>query len=321
MPKPARAALWICLTVFVIMNIAAYFHAYKFSHFDSDLHGKAKNPAELTVFEKIRALAFGVSMPRPVNREYPTRPFETVRIKSIKEIEAWLIKTGKPKKGTVILCHGYGSKKSSMLGRAGFFLDAGYDALLIDFMGSGGSEGIQTTIGFMEAEQVKSAYDHIRNTGEEKIVLFGCSMGAVAIMKAQNDYKMDGTVLVLECPFGTMLETVQARFRIMKIPSFPMDRLLVFWGGVRNGFNGFKHNPEDYARGITCPALLLCGQKDDRVSMKEINSIFRNLAGQKTLRTYPLAGHENYMNKYDSRWTEDVSGFLNRNNSVKFDPE
>lgn len=309
-PKPARVLLWICLTLFIIMNIAAYFHAYKFSHFDPGIHGKAKNPAELTALEKLKALAFGVSMPRPENREKPLRPFETVKIKSNKEIEAWLMKTDKPQKGTVIMCHGYGSKKSSMLGRADFFLDAGYHTLLIDFMGSGGSEGLQTTIGFQEAEQVKSAYDYIKEGGEDHIVLFGCSMGAVAIMKAQNDYQLQGTSLILECPFGTMLETVQARFSIMKVPSFPMDRLLVFWGGVQNGFNGFTHNPEDYARGITCPTLLLCGQKDDRVSMKEINSIFRNLAGPKTLRTYPLAGHENYMNKYPEEWSRDVMGFL-----------
>jgi alpha-beta hydrolase superfamily lysophospholipase len=309
-PKPARVLLWICLTLFIIMNIAAYFHAYKFSHFDPEIHGKAKNPAELSTMEKLKALAFGVSMPRPENSEKPIRPFETVRINSNKEIEAWLMKTDRPKKGTVILCHGYGSKKSSMVSRAYFFLDAGYHALLIDFMGSGGSEGLQTTIGFQEAEQVKSAYDYIHKRGEDNIVLFGCSMGAVAIMKAQNDYKLQYTSLILECPFGTMLETVQARFKIMKIPSFPMDRLLVFWGGVQNGFNGFAHNPEDYARGITCRALLLCGQKDDRVSMKEINSIFRNLAGPKSLRTYPLAGHENYMNKYAEEWRRDVFGFL-----------
>lgn len=29
-----------------------------------------------------------------------------------------------------------------------------------------------------------------------------------------------------------------------------MANLLVFWGGVQNDFNAFKHNPTDYAKNI-----------------------------------------------------------------------
>jgi alpha-beta hydrolase superfamily lysophospholipase len=200
-----------------------------------------------------------------------------------------------------------------MLDKADIFLDLGYNTLLVDFMGSGGSEGNQTTIGFDEAEEVKTAFDYLKDKGEKNIVLFGTSMGAVAIMKAQKDYHLNANLVILECPFGTMLETVQARFSSMKVPSFPMANLLVFWGGVQNGFNAFKHNPVDYAKQITCPVLLLSGEKDDRVSLKEINGIFNNLAGKKKLTTYPLAGHENYLKKYKDEWTSDITTFINEN--------
>lgn len=91
-----------------------------------------------------------------------------------------------------------------------------------------------------------------------------------------------------------------------------MANLLVFWGGVQNGFNAFKHNPVDYAKHITCPVLLLSGEKDDRVSIREIDSIFNNLAGKKKLKTYPLAGHENYLNKYKDEWTNVIKTFINQ---------
>lgn len=46
-------------------------------------------------------------------------------------------------------------KKSSMIDKADVFLDLGYNVFMVDFIGSGGSEGLQTTIGYKEAENVK----------------------------------------------------------------------------------------------------------------------------------------------------------------------
>ena len=116
-------------------------------------------------------------------------------------------------------------------------------------------------------------------------------------------------------PVWNMLETVQARFSSMKVPGFPMANLLVFWGGVQNGFNAFKHNPSTYAKSITCPVLLLFGEKDDRVAMKEIRCIFKNLKGIKKLSTFPLAGHENYLNNYNDKWQDDIKTFINRSDA------
>jgi pimeloyl-ACP methyl ester carboxylesterase len=104
---------------------------------------------------------------------------------------------------------------------------------------------------------------------------------------------------------------VKNRFRMMGVPAFPMAHLLVFWGGVQNGFNAYGHNPRDYAKSITTPTLLLYGEKDDRVTTKETAEIFAHLAGPRQLVTYPLAGHENYLNKYGVQWTADVARFLN----------
>src|SRR5437773_2704643 len=70
-------------------------------------------------------------------------------------IQCWSIKTDSAK-GTVILFHGYGGQKSSLLGKSNEFIEQGYNTLLVDFMGSGGSEGNQTTMGYKEAEEVKN---------------------------------------------------------------------------------------------------------------------------------------------------------------------
>lgn len=297
------------LSLFFVMNVIAYIHAYKFTHFDSSLTTKTKDARHLSFGEKIKTLFLGVNNPRPENKKLPDEPFETIKLKSNKEIECWLIKAD-TSKGTVIICHGYSAGKSTMLDKAEIFLKLGYNTMLVDFMGSGGSEGNQTTIGFYEAEEVKSAFDYLTQRGEKNIILFGTSMGAVAIMKAQSEYNLGVKSIIIECPFGTMLETVQARFSTMNVPSFPMANLLVFWGGLQNNFNAFHHNPTNYAKNINCPTLLLYGQKDEKVSQAEIDNIFLNLHGTKELKTFPLAGHENYLTKYKSEWTADVTTFI-----------
>ena len=296
------------IVIFLLMNVIAAFHAWKFTHFStSDV--KALKPEALSMAAKLKAIAFGVDLPRPENTALPSQPFETVKIEGEKMLEGWHVKRPESQ-GTVVIFHGFKGEKSGMLDKSDEFLKMGYNTLLVDFRGSGGSEGNQTTIGFDEAEDVKASFDFLKKSGEENILLFGTSMGAVAVMKAIQDFSLEPRALILECPFGTMYETTCARFRAMGVPPFPMAGLLMFWGGLENGFWAFSHKPEEYARAVDCPTLLLWGEQDATVSSTETDIIFENLQGPKTLKTYPMAGHENYLLKYQEKWVENVFNFI-----------
>lgn len=297
---------------FILMNTVAFFHAYKFTHFTDKKVTKTGDAKHLALGEKFKALFFGIDNPRPMNKTIPSQRYETVTIQSNKRLEAWLIKTDSAK-GTVLFFHGFSGEKSEMLKRANEFVKLGYNALLVDFMGSGNSEGSQTTVGFKEAEEVKSCFDYVKQQGEKTIYLFGTSMGAAAIMKAEHDYKMNPKALILECPFGSMYQTVCARFSRMGVPSFPMAGLLVFWGGVQNGFWAFAHNPIKYAKTIECPVLLMYGRKDETVSEAETQQIFNNFkSAQKELKIYSNAAHENFLNRYGAEWQENVAVFMKK---------
>jgi uncharacterized protein len=298
------------------MNAVAYFHAYKFTHFSIAVVEKTKSPEKLSSLDKIKTLLTGVNNPRPNNKTVTGKIIETVTLQSNKQIECWYIRSDNIKdsaKGTVAIFHGYSGDKSSMMDKAEEFLRLGYNTILVDFMGSGGSEGNQTTLGYKEAAQVKTVYEYLQQKGESNIYLFGTSMGASAILKSISDYKLSPKAIILECPFGSMYQTTCARFKIMKAPVFPMAGLLVFWGGVQNGFWAFGHRPIDYAKEISCPVLLLYGEKDKNVSRAETDAIFVNLRGKKQLITYPDAGHENYLIKYKEDWVRDITTFLQNN--------
>ena len=307
--KVLKRSLWTIFVLFLFLNFITYLHAYRFTHFSDS--SEARTSEHISTSDKIKTLFTGIKNPRPENKTQPQVPYQTIKINSNKLLDCWLIKADSAK-GTVLLFHGYGGEKSSMLDKATELLAMRYNVLLVDFMGSGASEGNSTSIGFKEAEEVKDCFEYIQQQGEKNIHLFGTSMGAVAIMKAISDYKIRPSSIMLECPFGTMYKTVCARFKLVKVPIFPMAGMLMFWGGVQNGFWAFSHNPVDYAKDISCPTLLLFGEKDNRVSREEINTIYNKLQGHKKLVTYPLAGHENYLLKYKDQWVQDVKSFLSR---------
>lgn len=314
----AKRLIGITLVLFLLMNVVAIFHSYKLTHFASSNEVKTKDPKKLSASEKVLTLIFGVSNPRPANRRFPDVAFETIVLEGSKKTECWSMKVDHPR-GTVVLFHGFGGQKSSLLDKAAVFREQGFNTLLVDFMGAGGSEGNQTTIGYLEADQVKVCYDYLVSRGEQHIFLFGTSMGAVAIMKAIHDFGISPQGIIIECPFGSMYQTVCARFKIMNAPVFPMAGLLVFWGGVQNGFWAFGHNPVEYAKKISCPVLFMYGQRDDKVSRQEVNEIWANLKGEKELKVYEQAGHENYLLKYKEEWTKDVTLFLDHQTTASRD--
>ncbi|MDB5260822.1 MAG: hypothetical protein JWQ14_103 [Adhaeribacter sp.] len=308
--KRYRKILWFLLALFLGLNIIAYNHAYHFTHFTAPENASKINAYTLSGTDKLKALFLGVATPRPENKKVPLRPYEHILLPGEKTLDGWLIPVPDPS-GTVILFHGYGGEKSSLLDKATEFNKLGYNTFLVDFTGSGGSAGNQTTIGFYEAEQVERSFAYIRQRISGKVFLFGTSMGAVAILKALQDYPVQPTAIILECPFGSLYKTVSARFRLLNIPAFPFAGLLVFWGGVQHNFWTFSHNPVTYAKAATCPALLLYGEQDPKVSRAEIDEIYLNLRGPKQLKTYPEAGHENYLIAYKKEWVRDVADFLN----------
>jgi uncharacterized protein len=315
--KPARRRTrWRRLAlalgvVILLVNVIAYRQAYGLTHFAPP---GGPQPAR-SWLGLAGAIFSGVTLPRPVNSVTPGQlglPFTTLRIPGPngETIEAWHVAAETPR-GLVILFHGHGGAKAALLREAAAFRAMGFDALLIDFRGSGGSDGSVTTIGLREADDVAAACAFARERWPgRRLVLFGQSMGAAAILRAVGVLGERADALVLECPFDRLLSAVANRCTALGFPAFPMARLMVFWGGVQHGFNGFAHNPADYAAGVTCPVLLLHGAKDRLVKAEEADAIYQRLAGPKRFVTFEGAGHQAYLSVDAGLWKETVRKFL-----------
>jgi uncharacterized protein len=310
-----RLTVVIGLTILLLaVNFVAFNHAWAMTHF-SDSGSRTATPESLTLAEKLWICIVGVNIPRPTNQVDPRSVginFETRRFggEHADELEAWYVPKADAK-GLVLLCHGYSASKASLLREANAFHDLGYAALLLDFHGSGGSRGSDTTIGVREAEDVVCAVEYARkNWAPRELILYGQSMGSAAILRAAARHDLEPTAIIVECPFDRLISTAGNRFAAMGLPAFPSAQLLVFWGGVQNGFNGFRHNPAEYAEQVRCPVLLLHGSKDPRVTVEQVRSIFQNLAGEKQFVLFDGVGHESYVGAAPDRWRQAVATFL-----------
>lgn len=299
---------WTVAVLFLLLNLFCAWHAWKFTHFTHTTAPRT-NPNRLSTLGKLKTVVLGVDNPRPVNNSVPSVPYETITLHSDFPLEAWLVRVPRAR-GTVVLFHGYSGKKSSMIDRAMIIRDMGFNTLLVDFRGSGGSGGNYTTVGFQEGRDVKAAYDYLRKSGEKNIWLLGTSLGAAAVLKAVKDGGVEPRGLILEAPFATLYEATCARFRAVGAPEVPLAGLVVFWGGAIHGFWGFGHRPMTDARSAKMPAMVIYGEKDERVGRWEIDAVFINLGGEKRLVTFPEAGHVNFLSRYRPEWTAALREFM-----------
>jgi hypothetical protein len=301
---------------FILLNILAYRTAYAMMHFQADTT-RTRSPEALGVGEKMKVLFWGVNIPRPHSDMPVTALGKAARSLEITgdgpvRLGAWYCPASS-NSPLVILFHGYTAEKSVMIGPAKVFLELGCSVLLVDFRGSGESSESYSTIGYVEAEDVAAAARYAqRNLSPSRIILYGESMGGAAVLRAIACCGVKPDAIVVEAIFDRLLNTMRHRFEAMKTPSFPGAELLIFWGGIQAGFNGFKHNPVEYARSVACPVLFLHGAADPRARVAEARRVFEAVPGRKQFKEFPDVGHSGMLDRFPDEWKQEVGGFLRR---------
>lgn len=316
MKRFARFLAATCLAGFIFLNILALNHARAMLLYAPRGERTAK-PESLTWPQRIKVLFLGVTVPRPTGSELPgdlapeaQRLF--IPTTAGATLGAWSCDRG-PGRPWVILFHGYATDKTSLLREARIFLDLEMSVLLVDFRGSGESSERYTTIGCQESDDVTAAFRFVQKEwSPDAVILFGRSMGAAAILRAIRKDVIEPDGIILEAVFDNLLHTIRNRFRAMGVPSFPSADLLLWWGGRLVGFNGFAHNPVEYAAAARCPALFIHGANDPRASLDEGRRVFAAVPGDKYFLEIPAAGHGSYAAVQPEKWIKTVAQFCGR---------
>lgn len=287
------------LVAFVVLNVLSYVGAYALTHYST-------------------RESWGLGLTRPTSSKLPTDVgleyvTQRIPINQAEWLESWFIPAqNSVSAGTVLLFPGNaGSKALQLLAPAQVFHNLGYDTLLVDFRGVGDSSGNTTTLGIREAKDVALTMSYAKYSNFKRpFVLYGVSMGSAAILKAVAQEKINPDAVIVELPFARLIDAVKSRLRAIKVPTFPLAEMLVFWGSIQHKFNGFAHNPVTYARLVKCPTLILHGKLDKWTTETEINQIFQNLHGSKQLVIFPNADHNLLVTVDKERWQRSVDQFV-----------
>jgi dipeptidyl aminopeptidase/acylaminoacyl peptidase len=117
-------------------------------------------------------------------------------------LSGWLSRIT-PQAPVIILTHGTPGNRVSMLQRAAFLFEHGYNVLLFDFQSYGKSQGIMSTLGMVESEDILAAISFLHglpDTMYSKIGVLGLSMGATAAVLAASRSSDIGAMVAESCP-------------------------------------------------------------------------------------------------------------------------
>jgi uncharacterized protein len=191
-------------------------------------------------------------------------------------------------RGAVILCHGMESSKESgklvFLGQA--LAQRDMLALRFDFACVGESSGKFENITYSgEVEDLETAVTFIRARHEGKIAILGSSMGGTVALLFAACHPDIAAIVTVAAPVHP--ERFASRLLTPEQIQQWSDSGHLFYHGQRLNVSLLHDleqiNVPDAAKKISCPVLILHGDKDDVVPVEEAQELHRYIPGAKKL--------------------------------------
>jgi uncharacterized protein len=307
-----KSILMYACSIFLFWNMVIAIRAYRFTHYNTQQQAEILQVQNTNLLGYVAQRIGGSKYYKLPIIKTPTLAFETIELTTSNKLklEGWYIPNATAK-GTCIVLHGLGANKETMMAEINGLHGLGFNVLAIDFRAHGNSEGTSTTVGLKEGEDVKLAYEFIKNKGEKNIILYGGSMGAASITSCLNQYEsVTPSKVVLDMPFENYSFLMERIFRKSQYPSQPTFTLFTFWNSVYNQKWMFNMKPSNFVKSIKCPVLLQWGKNDELVPEESTQKIYANITATKKLVIYQNSDHESYAAKEPAVWKSTVASFL-----------
>jgi len=176
-------------------------------------------------------------------------------------LSAWFIPSDKTDKALIIL-HGYGVSKADMISKINPLFYPDFSVLLVDLRYFGQSEGLYTTFGISERNDIVKAVDFLEERGYEKIGIFGFSLGgATAILTANEDSRVDAVASYAS--FSDMMTLGENRYNsIFGVVGESIVQLIYGWSQITFKESVTKISPYNAIRNLKIPVLIAHNKKD-----------------------------------------------------------
>lgn len=229
-------------------------------------------------------------------------------------IHAWLV-PGRHGLGAVLLLHGVGANRTSMLGRARFLHALGFTILAPDFQAHGESPGEHITFGASESLDAAASMSFLHRVApDERVGVIGVSMGGAAALLGPGP--LDANAFVLESVYPTIRQALSDRLSTWLGPFGGLGRLfapaLIHFVGNDIGVTESELQPIDRIGRLRAPLLFLSGTADPYTPIAEAESLYAHAPAPKSYWAVPGAGHEDLYSYAPIQYRQRVGTFLER---------
>ena len=227
-------------------------------------------------------------------------------------LRAWYV-PGRAGFGAVVLLHGVGSNRTSMLGRLRFLHARGYAVLAPDFQAHGESPGEHVTFGARESLDAAASVKFLRDSApNERLGVIGVSMGGAAALVGPKPLDVDA--MVLESVYPTFRDAVSDRLKVWLGPAGLLGPaiapLLIGLVGPEIGVDGDSLRPIERISSVREPVLMLAGSEDLYTPIEESLAIYDRITAPKRFWEVNGAGHVDLHDFAPAEYERVVGSFL-----------
>lgn len=212
-------------------------------------------------------------------------------------------------RAAIILVHGTGAERSSLLFETGFLAQAGFGVLALDLPGQGASEG-RTRWGVPERHAISAAVDWLRARGEvdpERIGGFGFSMGAYVLTQAAVLDQRLRAVALVSSPNEVVEHNWLATAKWGLLTQVPCYLALRAYG------QSLDIPPKNVIGSIAPRAVLIVGgDLDPLVPAFMARQLFSAAGSPKELWLVPHAHHADFAQIAGPEYRNRLAGFFDR---------
>lgn len=196
-------------------------------------------------------------------------------------------------KRTVLLAHGFmASAYSNFCMHAKFFLEQGFNVLMIDQRAHGISGGKAATFGIIEQYDIECWLKWLKScTSSESVTAYGISMGSASIGYLSS--KIDSTLLdcmILDCGFTSPYSQMEKVAKERKVPWRIMAPLVRVFGILMLKAD-LKQSVSDALSATEIPALFIHGSRDSVVPPSHCEINFNCCASDKEIIIVEYSDH------------------------------
>ncbi|WP_297299473.1 alpha/beta hydrolase [uncultured Brachyspira sp.] len=184
----------------------------------------------------------------------------------------------------VIIVHPYEGRGAYMKYFAEKFYNMGFNILAVDLRTHGESEGKIYSLGYLERLDVLAWIKFINdNYNDSKIILYGISMGANAIMMSSaEDLPNNVKAIIEDAGFSNAYEQLKARVDLAyKFSFIPIVELTSLMAKIRLGFSFDDINVEKAVSKSKTPILFIHGKKDSLVNCNMVHKLYNACSSEK----------------------------------------